>query len=306
MSKKKRAKDNEIGCSCLFIDSGAFAMRRLSWKFAEETGRPWQDFYDTDDFWKYVNSYIEFIREHEDGIDLYANVDVIPDPLLTRRNQTYLEEVGKLAPVPVVHLGTHTDWLRHYIECGYDPIGLGGLVAKGGFGTNRRARIWLDECFNIVCDTPDRLPQVRIHGFGLAGPLAFDYPFWSTDSTSWVMPGSFGDILMPQERGGEFFFNANPLQVTVSSDSPMIQQGKGLHFMNLSRREKSICLRWLDHIGVPYGEGLKEDPNPAGVSNSRALRIKATLLYYEHLRKSVPEYPWPFQRKKIRRNLGIE
>jgi hypothetical protein len=303
-AKKIMTDRNSIDCSCLFIDSGAFAMRRLSWKYAKESGHSWRRFYDTATFWNYADSYIEFIKKYRDGIDLYANIDVIPDPRLTRRNQDYLEAAG-LEPVPVVHFGTSMSWLLHYIECDYDPIGIGGLVAKGGFGTAPRAKAWLDEVFNIVCDTDDRLPRVRIHGFGLAGPLAFKYPFWSTDSTSWVMVGGFGDILMPSERGGKFHFDANPLQLTVSNESPMIRKGKGFHFENLTQKEKALCLRWLDHIGIQYGKGPKEDPDPAGVSNSRSLRIRATLLYYEYLRKSVPEYPWPFERKKIRRTLGV-
>lgn len=302
--KKTHAEDNEMGCSSLFLDSGAFTMRQLSAKFEMETGRPWKEFYDTDEFWDYANRYAAFVKEHRKGIDLYANIDAIPDPELSWRNQQYLESLG-IKPVPVIHLGTGMKWLRHYIDLGYPLIGLGGLIAKGGFGTNGAAHKWLSECFSVICDTKDRLPIVRTHGFGLAGPLAFHFPFWSVDSTRWVMPGSFGAIVVPQRRKGEFVFDEEPHVLYICDESPLIGKGKGRHFVNLSRAEQQTVLDWLAFIGLEMGEGPTKDPITLGVKNARRLRIMETLLYYEHLRKHIPKYPWPYRPTHTRRTLGL-
>jgi hypothetical protein len=58
--------------------------------------------YDTDMFWQYVDEYAAFIKEYRDGIDFFANVDVIQDPKRTWKVQKYLENEHGLDPVPVV------------------------------------------------------------------------------------------------------------------------------------------------------------------------------------------------------------
>lgn len=307
--ERKLPSDEEISCSSLFLDSGAFTMRQQSWKFAKETGKRWQAFYDTAEFWQYMDDYVEFVKKHGRGFDLYANVDVIPDPDLTWRNQQYLEEKG-LRPIPVVHLGTSIKWVRHYVDLGYDLLGLGGLVASGGFGSQRGVRRWLDQVFDEICNTPDHLPKIRTHGFGLMGPLTFRYPFYSVDSTAWVMRGSFGGVLTPKKRKGKFTFGeddpddyrAFPYTVAVT-DQRSVDEKVHIpigddHFQRLGIREQANFLEWLEFIGIPFGEmddqGKVIQP---GVSNNRRLRILAGLRFYQHLQERYRPYPWPFYRR---------
>jgi len=282
-----------------FLDSGAFSLRPKALAFAAKTGRSLWDFYNTAEFWKYMQRYVLFVKKYHIAIDLYANVDVIGNAELTWRNQQWLERHG-LKPVPVVHYGTDPDlkWLRHYIENGYDLIGLGGLVGKMG---KPGCTAWINKCFDYICDTPKRLPRVKVHGFGVTNyHLMIHYPWWSVDSTTWLKVGGFGNILVPHKRQGKFTFQQNPYIIAVSTKSSKKGES-GRHYLTLGLAEQKILQEWLDLIEVPLGDKNKPD---SGVLNNRYLRVKANLLFFEKLRESLPEWPWPFRLvRKQKRSL---
>jgi len=305
---KNKSTPDEIDCRSLFIDSGAFSQRKKSVQWSKEkygSDKNWREFYDTQEFWDYADAYVAFIKEHEDSIDLYANIDVISDPELTWRNQLYLESKG-IRPVPVVHNGKASR-IIHYIERGYNLIGLGGLVATGGFGTQQSAKTFLDNVFRIICDNKERLPIVRTHGFGLAGPLAARYPFWSVDSTRWVMPGSFGNILVPlfNQKTGEPLFDEEPLILPCTYESPFLKKGIDRHLFTLRPSLRKRVDDWLASIGVEVGEGPTENRIKRGICNVRKLRIRETLLYYDQMRRHLPPFPFPFRPTLSRPNNGM-
>ena len=278
-----------------FLDSGAFALQKRAFKWARREGLGWREFYDTMDFWTYIDTYAEFVKRHQ--IELYANVDAIPDPDITLRSQRYLEEKHGLRPVPVVHFGTDLDRLRRYIAEGYELIGLGGLVVREG-KEDRNA--WIDRCFELVADTQTRKPTVKLHGFGVTSyPLLIRYPWWSVDSSSWSKHSAFGAIPVPHKRRGVFTFDVIPYLVDMSSDSKAPD-----HFLGMSPAEKSIVEEWLDEIGVPLGVGKGEEIKEYGVSNRHYERNLACLLFFERLRDWLPAWPWPFQ--ATRRGVGFD
>jgi len=213
-----------MSCGSLFLDSGAFTMRQLSQRYAQEHNCDWRKFYDTAEFWTYCDEYVEFVKTHQQGLDLYATIDAIPDPDLSWRNQQYLESKG-IHPVPVVHLGTDMKWIRHYMERDYEVLGLGGMVAVNRGGTGRGVRNWLDKVFTTICDPCSGFPRIKTHGFGLMGPLVFRYPFYSVDSTTWVTSGSYGRLLVPKRRqrvkGGQrvFVYDESPISIGISSSA---------------------------------------------------------------------------------------
>lgn len=176
-------KETEVGCQDHFLDSGAFTLWGKAAKFAQENGcTPWDYYFNkekgafTRRFTKYLDAYAEFIYENKIAIDLYANVDVIPNADLTWMSQQYLENTHGLTPVPVVHYKTPLKWLQHYIDRGYEIVGLGGLV---GSTSQEQCQQWIDKCFDLVCSTPKRLPKVKIHGFGLTSIyLMARYPWY--------------------------------------------------------------------------------------------------------------------------------
>ena len=282
-----------------FLDSGAFSLRPKAIAFAAKTGRSLWDFYNTAEFWKYMQRYVSFVKKYQIAIDLYANVDVIGNADLTWRNQQWLERHG-LHPVPVVRYGTDPNlkWLKHYVEKGYDLIGLGGLVGKTG---RPGCKAWIDKCFDYLCDNPKRLPRVKIHGFGVTNyHLMIRYPWWSVDSTTWLKVGGFGNILVPHKRQGKFTFQQNPYIIAVSTESSKKREF-GRHYLTLGKTEQGIVCEWLDSIKVPLGQKNKPE---SGVLNNRYLRVKANLLFFEKLRESLPEWPWPFHlARKQKRSL---
>ncbi len=116
------------------------------------------------DYISYMDGYARFIRRYQSGIDWYANVDVIGDPRRTWEHQQYLEQEYGLRPVPVVHYGTSLCWLDHYLERGYQVIGLGGLAKVA---PRSRGRLWLDHVFRHICSAATGIPRVKLHGFGI-------------------------------------------------------------------------------------------------------------------------------------------
>lgn len=263
------------------------------------------DYYHLDSFYQYLDDYAAFVQKYHYAIDLYANVDVIPNPKLTWRNQKYLEDQN-LCPVPVVHYTTDLKWLDFYIRKGYPVIGLGGLV---GSTAEEDCRRWIDKAFQIVCPPPSRLPVVRIHGFGITTyELLIQYPWWSVDSTSWAKVGAYGGILVPHKRkvNGKWtwYFGEQPYLMKVSEDSPD-RKKQGRHILTIAKGERRIIQEWLDYIDVPLGKQDKEgDVVEWGVLTHHTYRKAANLFFYEEMRKWLPEYPWKFK-SSARKGFGI-
>lgn len=289
-------KEKKIGIvESHFLDSGAFTLWTKAAEYHKEHGGDKWVFYDTKEFWDYIDSYAAFIKEYKIAIDLYANVDVIPNPKLTWRNQKYLEKKHGLSPVPVVHYPTNTKWLKRYIKTGYEIIGLGGLV---GSSMKKSCQDWIDECFDIVCDTPDRLPKVKIHGFGVTSyKFLLRYPWWSVDSAAWDKIASYGGICVPHKRGGKFVFDERPYIMKISMESPQAKTRN--HFLTMSQRERGIVEDWLKFIDIPIGKlDKKGEVKEQGVVTFHVFRRIANLLFYDMMVKSLPKWPWPFRKKE--------
>lgn len=216
----------------LFLDSGAFS--------AKYSGNPIN-----------LDDYIKFVKDNEGYFDCYANLDVIGDADATWENQQKMEKEG-LSPMPVFHLEDGFDWLHHYLDLKYDYICLGGMAK--GYTLNQR-RSFLDRCWSIICDTPDRMPLCKVHGFGMTSiPLLIRYPWYSVDSTSWVAYGKYGVILVPKITGqNSYDFTKQPLKVKVSLRSPSIREDEQ-HFDSLSIAAQRDIRRYLASMGFKYGK----------------------------------------------------
>lgn len=241
----------------LFLDSGAFS----AWSRGVEIK---------------IEDYIAFIKKHRKYLSLYAVLDVIGDPEGTLRNQHIMEEAG-LSPMPCFHFGEPIRYLKKYID-EYDYVALGGMAKMG----NRPEMIeFLDKCFDVICDKKG-LPQVKIHGFGVTSiQVMKKYPFYSVDSTSWLMTARMGKIYVPHKKPDgtwdylEDLPNKKLRKVSVSTQSPDAKQEDG-HFANMSKHQQNEILEWLEIHGygmgkshfrkVPAGYELKEGERWVGCS----------------------------------------
>lgn len=148
----------------LFLDSGAYS----AWSRGIKIN---------------IDEYIDFIKQHKQFIHVYANLDVIGDPIATERNQRYIESKG-LHPLATFHIGSPYSELERMVK-EYKYIALGGLV---GVPKARRIK-HLDKCFRII------QTKCKVHGFGVGDlELMLRYPFYSVDNTNWIMGGRTGSV----------------------------------------------------------------------------------------------------------------
>ena len=281
----------------LFIDSGAFS--------AFNQGVPID-----------VHEYIEWIREHEEFIDTYANLDVIGDPKTTLKNQRIMEKAG-LNPLPCFHYAEPIKYLEYYLNK-YDYIALGGMVPI----SSRDLSIWLDRIFSQFICGEDGMPKVKVHGFGLTSfRLMREYPWYTVDSTSWILTGRNGALFVPKKKGGKYTYEEDPLKVNISHKSPTTKDA-GRHLFNFPERERKEILEYITERGFILGESeiydapskkyeLKDDEKwfgkkkegkveriiEEGVSNCYWLRDQLNIIYFLDFEMALPEWPWAFKVK---------
>lgn len=308
------SKKNKID---LFLDSGAFS----AWTQGIEIN---------------IQDYIKFIKEHKKYLNIYANLDVISvggkkpnkeTAELTLQNQKIMEKAG-LNPLPCFHYGEPYSYLQYYID-NYEYVALGGMVGTG----STKLMGWLDHCFkNYIC-TPDGYPKVKIHGFGITSlQLMRRYPWYSVDSTSWVVTGRNGSIFVPLCRNGKYDYSVNPIKIDVSNRSPnamtdmktnISRDAKATHISTIqSKNLREQILMYIDEKGYQLGksefryvnknyelqsnERWAEKKNTSkkerkvekiieeGLCNKYELRDEMNIIYYLDLEKTFPKWPWPF------------
>lgn len=278
-------------CKTFFLDSGAFS---LYYRFAHK--RPASErwaFYDSAEFWQYLQAYAEFVLKWGASIDHYANLDVLRNPKLSWRNQQILEENYGLKPIPVLHVGTPLKWVDHYLSRGYPYIGLGAFTTAG----RREAREWTDRVFRILCPASNHhLPLVKVHGFAMTGwYLMTRYPWFSVDSTAWLTMGINGKIYIPRRLHGQYSFEKIPYTVGVSDQLVEARKQKYVYIDSYSPGARKVILDWLEFNGIPFGRrGANGEVIEEGVSTSDQYRLWNNLQLFEMWHRSLPPWPWAF------------
>lgn len=298
----------------VFCDSGAPSIfhqyarqkkdnARYMGTFLKDRKHDKYDWLDNPDYLKYRDDYIQYIKRHEHELELYTNLDIVNNPKATWDNQLYLESHG-LKPLPVWHFGTDEKWLRHYIDKGYDYIGIGGMIPNP-YNILRPA---LDDIFSKIICGPDGLPRVKIHGFAATSiPLMCRYPWYSVDSSTWIKTAAFGQIVVPRKVSGKFIFTDIPHKIEITYRSPRRKQ-KGRHLDNVGPAIREYIMEYVAMQGFEWGEseyeGDKEIIVKRGLINTPHIRCQLNMLYYAGLRDSLPQWPWPFKHKKTH-SLGL-
>lgn len=283
----------------LFLDSGAFSA--------------WTQNVHID-----ILEYINFIKEHSDVIKTYSNLDVIGDPDKTLENQRIMEDHG-LTPIPTFHYGEDLGFLERYID-EYEYIALGGMVGIRA----SQLKVWLDRIFkNYICNA-NGTPVVKVHGFGMTSlKLLLRYPWYSVDSTSWVVTGRLGSIYVPIHKNGKYLYDENSLKISVSNKSPKLKEA-GKHIKTLSPLETKNVMQYIDEKGYTLGHSkyryVKQDYElnerqrwaegkpqsksvkrlletivEPGLSNTYQLRDELNIIYFQDLEKFFKPWPWNFE-----------
>ncbi len=238
----------------IFLDSGAYSAHSKGVKI---------DIY----------AYIDFIKANLDNIGIYANLDVIGDAEASWNNQLIMEREG-LLPIPCFHLGEDFKYLKRYVAQ-YDYIALGGVAQAGKDKTTLIG--WMDKCWEIICDKKG-MPQCKVHGFAVTSlSIMFRYPWYSVDSTSWVLTGRFGNVFVPKKIDGKFIYDVNSHKVAVSDMSPKMADD-GQHFTTFSPNEQAEILEYINMKGFVMGKSdydwVPKDYKPDESKNERFLNTE--------------------------------
>ena len=206
----------------IFLDSGAFSM------FTQgiEIDMP---------------AYVKFVKDNADIIDVCSVLDSITDPAITLINQKKLEDMG-IEPLPCFHYGEPLHYLENYLE-NYEHITLGGMVPIA----TPPLRKWLDYIWEHFLTDDKGWPTHKVHGFGLTAiSLMQRYPWFSVDSTSWVLTGRFGSIFFPTAN--------RPDGTLVISDQSPARKDADRHYDTLSDIDRASIDKRLNDWGFTAEE----------------------------------------------------
>jgi len=270
----------------IFLDSGAFS----AWNKGAEIN---------------IDEYAAYCLENLDHVDYIANLDVIPGTpgvptTLEQRaesarkgweNYIYLLDKGipKEKLIHIFHQDEPWKWLKRMVK--YCPI-IG--LSPANDRTTDQKEVWLDDCMKYVLDK-DGLPLKPFHGFAVTSVrLMVKYPWWSVDSTSWVIYGKYGMVLFPRIYSYGVDFTKTE-RVFVSNQSPK-QSMDGKHFNTYSPMTQGRFSAYAESKGYTIAE-LAEDHRK---------RDEINLIYYLELEKSLPKWPWAYKPKPRTKDFGIQ
>lgn len=269
IEKVRKDKDRK-----LFLDSGAFSMFTQGIEISFE-------------------KYAQFIKDNQDIIEVASNLDAIG---VGREQENYanhmkLKELG--APIqPVHHARDQSDWLQRYLDEGYDYIFLGGMVPENTV----YLRNWLDHVWEKYLCNPDGTARVKVHGFGLTvHELMLRYPWYSVDSTSWVLASRYGKIFMD-------FADGRFIPVDFSSQSSMQYKDNSTHYLNLRPSEKKVVEARLEEIEAEREKdleteswleektGIKQGYNPEALAHFYGWRDHWNINHFRRMQSRSPTH----------------
>jgi hypothetical protein len=101
-----------------------------------------------------------------------------------------VKSVDKL--IPVFHRGS--DWKHLERILNFEPkiqyMAFGALV--GAAPAERE--VWIEQAFKVI--KASKNPDIKVHAFGMTSlSLLEQFPFYSADSTSWIMTAASGGIM---------------------------------------------------------------------------------------------------------------
>jgi len=249
-----------------------------------------------------IEAYAQFVLDRPDTFDVIANLDVIPgswgvvpeqkdiDESAKRgwENYYYLEKkwasIGK-KPMHIFHQGEDDKWLDKLI----DEAEYFG-VSPGNDRTTAQKIDWLDKIMPKLVDK-DGWPTRKFHGFGVTSlEILLRYPWYSCDSTSWVLTGRFGAVFVPLRGLGDGKINYH--KVTFSDQSPKLGE-RGGHFKTYDPPEQKAIRAYCEKLGY----------TPEQLGEDYVARDHMNILFFLELEKNW--IPKPFKAKEVQPTFDL-
>lgn len=182
-----------------------------------------------------IKQYAGFIRKFEHHFNLIANLDVIGgDGGGSWENLKRLEDLGA-STFPVFHFGDDIKYLDLILQGDYPFFALGGLVG----GSRKQLQAWLDHIWQTYLIDDEGHAIRQVHGFGLTDQvLMFRYPWFSVDSSSWVMTGVFGSCT--------FMRNDGLKKILFSTDGQQAKNVNGWSYFLLPDAMREEIDKWIE------------------------------------------------------------
>lgn len=171
------ALKERMGWRNLMLDCGAFSADRMGKRVD-------------------VDRYARYITDHKDAIDIYISLDEKRNPEGTRRNWERLKDHWGLNPMPVFQLGSDEKNLKHMMKTADGSFAIGNVVGHPFPKCDIRRR--LDQVFYMNRDYGH-----KIHFFGSSARwVHMRYPFYSCDSTQWLLQAAYGTYQLFNKASG--------------------------------------------------------------------------------------------------------
>lgn len=240
------------------MDSSAFSFQQFTRKGRVENIEKYRA--------KTIDQYIEFVHAESKKWDFYFNFDYRIHAPTVYKMQKFLEKHG-LRPAPVFHGDDGLDWLRKYIDEGHKVIGIG--AAPHIRRTWEMKRFYLDQVFELT-----EKAGVLCHGLAFTSmSLAFSYPWYSVDSSTWSRFAAFGQVVFVNpinqtldhlhisERHSEKVSSYNRMPKDVQKEIRKQIESPGFDFKTLRNdlNERAVYNGWvyshLPELGIKKGVG---------------------------------------------------
>lgn len=233
-----------------------------------------------------LDQYAAFLHGYKDIICVASSLDdTSKNEQRSWDNQRALESLGCKVQ-PVFHAREDERWLVKYLDAGYDYIFLGGMVPE----QTSWLQVWLDRLWTKYLTKADGTARVKVHGFGLTTrSLMFRYPWYSVDSTSWIMTAANGSVNLDLPRMDG---SINDIQVDFSAKSPALPDLESWHYARISKPQQRTVDARLEQLEAlrpkfPAHEeimaaelGCKPGFNAAAFQASYGWRAWANIEYY--------------------------
>lgn len=221
----------------LFIDSGAY------------TAHTQHKMVDVDD-------YIDFINEYSEHFECIAQLDTIPGEYKQKKTvqqlaeapehswENYLYMIDKVKEpkkiLPIYHQGEdfyHLSRMLEWTDKNGEHIPYIGISPANDL-TKAKKLDWISQCFWIIKNSSN--PNVKTHAFGFTALDALEaFPFYSADSTSYIIASS----------SGSFYTPFGMLDYSQKSKK---------HYTDT---EKAKHRKYVESIGCNYDEAISPEPN---------------------------------------------